>query len=900
MDTEAKVLLLVEDDANTAIAQCRLLEQEGFRVIHVLNGEAALACVSARHGAIDLILMDIDPGDGSDGTLAAREILKDHAIPILFLSSHTEKAIVEKTENISSYGFVLKNSGDFVLLASIKMAFRLHEAHMRERSKDDELKESEVRFRTAFENAAIGMSLTDLNGRLLKVNYAFADMVGRTPAEMQTVDFPSLTHPDDQAVSSESARCLLAGEKKVVRLVKRYLHTDGHIVWADLSIVLLRTGRGEPLVFISQIQDITEHKKAEDLLREQEYWLRECQRVGRIGSYDLDLEANTWTSSEFLDEIFGIDHDSEKTIAMWNAMVHPDHREEMLQYFVHYVVGERKSFDKEYKIVRLCDGAERWVWGRGELLCRVDGIPQHMIGTIQDITEKKNAEIALKESELRFREIFDKAPLGYHELDEEGRIVRVNSTEATMLGYTREEMVGEYAWKFLANEEQSRQSVAEKLTGNCMPLKSFEREFRKKDGTIMHALLDDALLQNEDGKIIGIRTALQDITARKRLEQQLLQSQKLEGVGTLAGGIAHDFNNLLAMILGSAELLRLHTIDQPELKKYVDHIVTASERGKSISRQLLIFSRPDQAELKPISLSHTITELKDLLEHFLPKSIAIETKIEVTNGIIMGDAGQIHQALLNLALNAGDAMTHQGTLTIKEFSVTAAFMKNRFGQDGTVPYVAVSVTDTGKGMEKQMMAKIFDPFFSTKERGKGTGLGLAIVHGIMKNHLGYVDVETMLGTGTTFTLFFPAVPLHTIEANVAYLPPTERHIENILIVDDEELLRETLSEYLTESGYSVFTASNGREALKLFADHYRSIQLVVTDLGMPEMGGEELFRQLRKIDPNARVVVSSGYLDGTTKTDLLDMGFKDVLTKPFKMEDIREAITNVLNEPVSP
>jgi PAS domain S-box-containing protein len=897
MNKECRVLLLVEHDEATAASQAQLLETEGYRVISVRTGTEAILTVNRLHGGIDLILMDIDPDDGLDGTLAAREILKLQPIPILFLSSHTDKEFVEKTENISSYGFVLKNSGDFVLLASIKMAFRLHEAHQREQSKDNELKDSEVRFRTAFENAAIGMSLTNLNGSLLKVNFAFAEMLGLTPEEMQRCNFSALTHPDDRALSKESSRLLLEGEQKVRRFIKRYLHKDGHVVWADLSIVLLRNGRGEPLVFISQIQDITEHKKSEDLLVEQEYWLRECQRVGRIGSYDLDIGSNTWTSSAVLDDLLGIDREQKKTLESWNAIVHPDERGEMLHYFLHTVVGEKTPFDKEYRIVRQSDGQERWVWGRGELHYNLDGTPMHMIGTIQDITERKHAERGLRESESRFREIFDKAPLGYHELDEDGRIVRVNTTEATKLGYTPEEMVGQYAWKYVENEAQSQMVTLQKLRGECAPGQSFEREFRRKDGTIIHALLDDALLRNPEGKIIGLRTTLQDITDRKRLEQQLLQSQKLEGVGTLAGGIAHDFNNLLAMILGSAELLRLHTVDKPELSKYVDRIVGASERGKSISRQLLIFSRPDQAELKPISLSQTITELEDLLHHFLPKSISIVTKIEVTNGIIMGDAGQIHQALLNLALNAGDAMTNHGTLTIKEFSVTETFIKNKFGVDGDVPFVAVSISDTGRGMEKRMIEKIFDPFFSTKERGKGTGLGLAIVHGIINNHHGFVDVETILGKGTTFTLFFPAVPLEKNEQSTADPDSMEKNTEHILIVDDEELLRETLAEYLTESGYSVFTASNGREAMDLFVQHHALIDLVVTDLGMPEMGGEELYRQLRKIDANAKVLVSSGYLDGTTKNDLLEMGIKDVLTKPFKMQDISASIKNALHEP---
>jgi len=252
---------------------------------------------------------------------------------------------------------------------------------------------------------------------------------------------------------------------------------------------------------------------------------------------------------------------------------------------------------------------------------------------------------------------------------------------------------------------------------------------------------------------------VQDITKRKLLEAQLTQAQKLESLGTLAGGIAHDFNNLLAVILGSAELMEQQTADQPALKKQVDRIIEASERGRSISRQLLIFSRPGQAELQPISLTHTINELNDLLCHFFPKSIKIAISIDVDNGMIMGDAGQIHQALLNLAINAGDAMMNDGTLTIREFSVAPEVVAERFGTGAAEQYVAVSVTDTGTGMDEATRAKIFDPFFTTKEKSKGTGLGLAIVQTIVNNHRGFIDVESMPGKGTTFTLMFPTVPM---------------------------------------------------------------------------------------------------------------------------------------------
>jgi CheY-like chemotaxis protein len=263
----------------------------------------------------------------------------------------------------------------------------------------------------------------------------------------------------------------------------------------------------------------------------------------------------------------------------------------------------------------------------------------------------------------------------------------------------------------------------------------------------------------------------------------------------------------------------------------------------------------------------------------------------------LGDAGQIHQALLNLALNAGDAMTNSGTLTISEFSVSPEFMKKRFVEARELTYIGICIADTGTGMDEALIAKIFDPFFSTKERGKGTGLGLAIVHGIVKNHNGFIDVDSTQGMGTSISLFFPAVAHQPIAQHQVLLHDEERRSGTVLLVDDEKLLREMLTDYLTALGYDVHTSTNGTEGLEHYRMYSDTIDVVITDLGMPEMGGEELYRELRKIDPDVKVVVSSGYLDGTTKNELLAMGIKDVLTKPFKIQDINAAIRAVLAAP---
>jgi PAS domain S-box-containing protein len=514
------------------------------------------------------------------------------------------------------------------------------------------------------------------------------------------------------------------------------------------------------------------------------------------------------------------------------------------------------------------------------------------IAFLRDVTERNRAEKASRIFAHTLESISEIATI----TDLEDRVTFVNDAFVNIYGYSREEMIGKHIG-ILWSPNNADGLLQEILSHKRMGRWHGTILNLTKDGREFPISLTTSEVRDETGAILGLVGISEDISERQKLQQQLLQSQKLESLGTLTGGIAHDFNNLLAMILGSAELLQLQIATQPQLKKHVDRIVEASERGRSISRQLLIFSRPDEAELKSISLSTIILGLRDMLQHFLPKTIAVKAELDVEHGIILGDAGQIHQALLNLALNAGDAMTNIGTLTIREFSVSPEFMKKRFGEASGLAYIGVCIADTGTGMDEALIAKIFDPFFSTKERGKGTGLGLAIVHGIVKNHNGYIDVDSTVGKGTAISLFFPAVAHQPITQHQAILHDGETRSGTVLLVDDEKLLREMLSDYLIALGYDVRTATNGAEALALYRMYTDTIDVVITDLGMPEMGGEELYRELWKIDPYVKVIVSSGYLDGTTKNELLAMGIKDVLTKPFKIQDINNAIRTALAAP---
>ncbi|RMF85227.1 MAG: response regulator [Nitrospinota bacterium] len=356
------------------------------------------------------------------------------------------------------------------------------------------------------------------------------------------------------------------------------------------------------------------------------------------------------------------------------------------------------------------------------------------------------------------------------------------------------------------------------------------------------------------------------------------------------------------MIMNATELLRLHAEDHPYLSRYAEMIASATERGAEITRQILLFARPDSAQLRPLSLSQLAAEVCQLLRHSFPKNITIETVWEGDNDFILADWSHLHQVLLNLALNARDAMPDGGTLTIRVDRERGENLRTRFPESGPEEYVAVHVSDTGVGMDEATRAHIFDPFFSTKERGKGTGLGLAIVYGIVQNHRGFIDVQSTPGQGTTVTLYFPATspPARSVP------PPEEAEqgrsggTETILVVEDEEAIRETLQEILSSAGYTVLTAANGMEALDQYQRHQQDIALVITDLHMPSMGGKELMKRLQEIQPTLKVMFATGSLDHCSPSAVLEDGANAVITKPFRIQELLTTIRKTLEDrPVS-
>jgi len=512
-----------------------------------------------------------------------------------------------------------------------------------------------------------------------------------------------------------------------------------------------------------------------------------------------------------------------------------------------------------------------------------------------EITERRRTEEALKERDKQYRTLFEESMDGVYSLLRDGEITDANPSFCELFGYSRKEMIGKDV-RELYVDPADRPAFQKKIEKKGF-VKDYEVKWRKRDGTDVDCLFTAAVKFADDGSVFGYRGILRDVTERKALQRQLLQAQKMEAVGTLAGGVAHDFNNLLQVVLGYSDLV-LGDDDLPDqFRGDLEKIRLAGRNGADLVQRLLTFSRKTEPKFLDLNLNQRIRQTQKFLERTIPRMIDIEMVLADDLANIHADPTQVDQVLMNLAVNARDAMPEGGKLVIETANV---FLDEECGKAllGAKPgeYVLMSMSDTGCGMDRQTLDHIFEPFYTTKEAGKGTGLGLSMVYGIVHQHGGYITCYSEPGEGTTFKCYFPAIEME-MNPDVAKTGIMAAFgTETILLVDDEEFLRDLGKRILERSGYTVLTAVNGEEALDLYNRERGKISLVILDLIMPEMGGSQCLEKLLRFDPKARILIASGYsADGPTK-EVLQGGAKGFVSKPFDMRQLLQTVREVLDE----
>ena len=799
----------------------------------------------------------------------------------------------------NEYTFLRKDGGTFPVIIHTSTVIRDgHVVGLRgfavditdRRRTEEALRKSEERFRNIFENATEGIYQTTPEGRYLNVNPAFARMFGySSPQEM----IDSVSNIGQQLYVNPKDR------EEMVRKLREHGRVEGYEVqvyrkdrskfWISINIHTVRDEAGSIKYFEGTNQDITERRQTEEALRESEGKFKDLAEKSMVGIYLYQDGVFKYINGG-LAEIFGYAPEEIIDRLGLKDVIHPADLQMVQENVRQRLSGEKQSKRYEFRAITKNGDVKRVeVYGSQTLYL---GKPA-VVGTVLDVTERRKAEKELLESEEKYRQLVENASEAIF-VAQNYKLVFVNAATAKLTRYTVSELMTRPFVDFIHPED--RDMIAERhlsrLKGEEIP-HAYSFRIIRKDGQIRWGELH-AILIHWGGEQATLNF-LTDITERKYLESQLAQSQKMEAIGTLAGGIAHDFNNILTALIGYGNILQMKMKEDDPSWVYVEQILASSEKAANLTQSLLAFSRKQAVELKPQTVNTIIGGIEKLLKRLLTEDITLTIILPDNDLTIMADITQIDQVLMNLATNARDAMPRGGTLTIevKESTIDNAFIIGEdYGRPGA--YALISVTDTGIGMDKQTQERIFDPFFTTKEVGKGTGLGLSTVYGIIKQHNGSIHVESEPGRGSAFRIYLPVVPISVQHKKAAPLP-VEGGTETILLAEDNSAVRELTKEVLTLSGYTVIEAVDGEDAIRKFLEHKDTIGLMLADVVMPKKNGKEVYEEIIKVMPNAKVIFMSGYTGDVVLEKGVFEDTIDFIKKPLVPDELLLKIRTVLN-----
>jgi len=762
---------------------------------------------------------------------------------------------------------------------------------------EEALRQSEASYRTLLEHIQDVFYRSDAEGRLIMISSAGARMLGYDGTEEM------LGRPNADFWKDPGQRAALLAKLEVDGSVRDYevtlMHRDGSEIPVSTSSRFYRNEAGTIIGIEGVFRDITERKRAETDIKRQKALFESLfagspEAIAILDHDDRIIDINTSFTA-----VFGYER-SEARGRSINELVAEGEECADAEQVSSTVIRDKRIVQLESKRRRK-DGSLVDVAVIGFPIM-IDGEISGAFGIYRDISNRKWAERSIRESEERFAKAFqaNPGPMVISDI-ETGRFIDVNASWLTMLGHSREEMIGHTSWEIgLWNDPNHRdQAIAVlKQHGSFRDVKTV---FRTKTGDIRFVLWSAEIITLGGRQVM--LSLLHDMTAqqraeeeRLRLEEHVRQAQKMEAIGTLAGGIAHDFNNLLTTIMGNVALIRhKHTLE-PSVQERIRIIEEMVQRGADLTRQLLGFAKGGKYEVRPVDLNGLLQESLDMFGR-THREITIVTELADGPLMVEIDRGQIHQVLLNIYINAAHAMPGGGRLEVLSETVTVDSGGFLFGELAPGEYGRITITDSGHGMDQETMQRVFDPFFTTKPVGKGTGLGLASAYGIVKNHGGVIQVVSGPGAGSSFIVFLP-----TCSSSVETVEPPESQVkigasrqETVLVVDDEEMILAVSRDLLTELGYRVLTAINGDHALQQFAEQDGGVDLVILDMILPDMDGSAIFDRLRQYAPQVRVLLASGYSVDKRARAILDRGCNGFIQKPYDLDTLSRKVREILD-----
>ena len=767
------------------------------------------------------------------------------------------------------------------------------------------LVESEKKYRHYVEHAPSGIYEIDwLTGRFIRVNDSICDLLGYDREELLNISpFDLMTETGVNLFTQRRLKSL-AGEQISENAEFEIITKNGHHHWVSIhSRMLYEDGR--PVRAQVVAHDITERKHFEELLKHREEHLQAILESTDDGILVVDKEGMiTYTNRLFI-KMWDL---SPEILERNDANLLLDTSTVLLADPFEFRQTMEKIYGTPEENLTNLEFTDGRVYECFSCPLLEDGKVSGRVWSFRDISERKRAEEVLRESEEKYRLLAENVSDNLWIMDLASlRFTYVSPSVKSINGYTPEEAVGKPIENVLTPQSLEIALTAlreeldkEKLEVNLYRSRTLELEQYHKNGSTLWTEVNVKFIRDGSGQVSGILGVTRDISERKRLEAQLQQAQKMEAVGTLASGIAHDFNNILQGITGYIQLLLNSDELGPGNRSALVKMDEMSVRAVNLVRQMMTFCRRAEVRLEPVELNREVLQAVNILERTIPKMIKIECRLAPDLNMIWADATQIGQIIMNLGANARDAMPRGGELFMETKKAEPAdlppSLMNIMEETGR-EFLILTVKDTGLGIDQDTMNRIFEPFFTTKEVGQGTGLGLSTVYGIVKNHGGYVNCDSIQGQGTCFTVYLPVLSGdEKLTPGEGGMDPIQQGSENILLVDDEEAIIEVAREMLEQYGYAVTTANSGEEAVIKYRNMGDGIDLVVLDLGMPGMGGHSCMRELLKLDPAARVIISSGYSVSEEVKETLDSGAAGFIAKPYQLTDLLKTIRQVLDD----